>query len=87
MISEAEMDEHVEKHTGLAPHQQRVVEEKVALDEKIAKLLAFFDTVRWATLATEDRLLLIAQHTHMRAYSDTLGTRIARFLQEKEGKS
>lgn len=79
MISEAEMDAHVEKHTGLAPHQQRVVEEKTALDEKLAKLLAFFDTATYAALATEDRLLLIAQHTHMRAYSDTLGTRIARF--------
>lgn len=79
MISEREMDEHVEKHTGLAPHQQRVVEEKAALDDKMAKLLAFFDTPTYEGLATEDRLLLIAQHTHMRAYSDTLGTRIARW--------
>lgn len=80
MISEREMDEHVEKHTGLAPYQQRVVEEKAALDDKLAKLLAFFDTPTYQeALATEERLLLIAQHTHMRAYSDTLGTRIARF--------
>lgn len=63
----------------LLPHQQRVVEEKAALDEKLAKLLAFFDGDVYAALPTEDRLLLIAQHTHMRAYSDTLGTRIARF--------
>lgn len=63
----------------LQPHQQRVVDEKTALDEKMAKLLAFFDTPTYAGLETEDRLLLIAQHTHMRAYSDTLGTRIARF--------
>lgn len=79
MISEAEMDAHVEKHTGLAPHQQRVVEEKAALDEKMAKLFAFFDTPTYVMLPTEDRLLLTAQHTHMRAYSDTLGARIARF--------
>lgn len=79
MISEQEMDEHEQKHTGLLLHQQRVVEEKAALDDKMAKLLAFFDTPTYAALATEDRLLLIAQHTHMRAYSDTLGTRIARF--------
>ena len=79
MINKAEMNAHIEKHTSLAPHQQRVVEEKAALDEKLAKLLAFFDTPTYAALATEDRLLLIAQHTHMRAYSDTLGTRIARW--------
>lgn len=79
MTSEQEMDEHVQKHTGLLPYQQRVVEEKTALDGKMATLLAFFDTPWAAELATEDRLLLVAQHTHMRAYSDTLGTRIARF--------
>ena len=60
-------------------YQQRVIDEKVQLDDKLAKLLAFFDTPTYAALATPDRLLLIAQHTHMRAYSDTLGTRIARF--------
>lgn len=60
-------------------HQTRVRLEKQELDERIRKLIAFFDTTTYATLPTEDRLLLIAQHTHMRAYSDTLGTRIARF--------
>jgi uncharacterized protein len=59
--------------------QQRVVAEKSELDERMAKLIAFFDTPAYEQLATEDRLLLIAQHTHMRALSDTLGTRIARF--------
>jgi hypothetical protein len=64
---------------SLLPHQQRVVEEKAALDEKLAKLLAFFDTPTYNDLPHVDRLLLIAQHTHMLAYSATLGTRIARF--------
>ncbi len=79
MIHEQKKGEPPTAAVGLLPHQQRVVEEKAALDEKMAKLLAFFDTAQYAALATEDRLLLIAQHTHMRAYSDTLGTRIARF--------
>ena len=63
----------------LADWQQRVVQEKQELDGRMAKLIAFFDTPAYEQLETEDRLLLIAQHTHMRALSDTLGTRIARF--------
>ncbi len=59
--------------------QQRVVDEKAALDEKRTALLAFFDKPAFNELPTEDRILLIAQHTHMKAYSDVLGTRIARF--------
>ncbi len=65
--------------TELADWQQRVVNEKRELDEKKAALLAFFDKPAYAALPTEDRILLIAQHTHMKAYSDVLGTRIARF--------
>jgi hypothetical protein len=59
--------------------QTRVILEKQELDERMRKLVAFFDTPQYNLLETEDRLLLIAQHTHMRALSDTLGTRIARF--------
>lgn len=58
--------------------KQRLVAEKALLDTDLRALVAFFDTPVYAALPTEDRLLLIAQHTHMRAYSDTLGTRIAR---------
>lgn len=68
-------------------HQTRVRLEKQELDERIRKLVAFFDTATYATLPTEDRLLLIAQHTHMRAYSDTLGTRIARFRGDHAAKA
>ncbi len=64
---------------GRPAYQTRVILEKQDLDERMAKLVAFFDTPAYSELPTEDRLLLIAQHTHMRAYSDTLGTRIARF--------
>lgn len=68
-------------------HQTRVRLEKQELDERISKLVAFFDTATYAALPTEDRLLLIAQHTHMRAYSDTLGTRIARFQGDHAAKA
>ncbi len=50
MISEQEMDEHVQKHTDLAPYQQRVVEEKRELDERMARLLAFFDNPQYTQL-------------------------------------
>lgn len=64
---------------ALLPHQQRVIEEKRELDERLAKLLAFFDTKTYNDLQTEDRLLLIAQHTHMTALTMTLAARISRF--------
>lgn len=64
-------------------YQQRVILEKEENDTRMAKLLAFFDTAQYNLLETEDRLLLIAQHTHMRALSDVLGTRIVRFGQMK----
>lgn len=79
MIHEQKQGEPPTASVGLQPHQQRVIEEKAALDDKLMKLMAFFDSSTYANLPTEDRILLIAQHTHMKAYSDTLGTRIARF--------
>lgn len=61
------------------PHQQRVVDEKNELDEKIGKLQAFFDNEIYKNLPNEDRALLIEQVNHMRIYSDILFRRIQRF--------
>lgn len=62
-------------------HQQRVVEEKAELDERLDKLRAFcskscgvFDS-----LPTDEKQRLTEQEGYMAAYSDVLGRRIAAF--------
>lgn len=60
-------------------HQVRVVNEKNELDEKIAKLNAFFLTETFLALdAGEKRRLYIQDHV-MAQYSQILGARIAAF--------
>ena len=59
--------------------QQRVIDEKNALDEKLIKLSAFVRTDEFYALDTEDRQLLRRQREVMLQYSDILGDRIARF--------
>lgn len=61
------------------PHEQRVVDEKVDLDTRAAKLATFLSTEVFAGLPLEDRRLLALQHDVMSAYSEVLGARIARF--------
>jgi hypothetical protein len=64
---------------GLQPHQQRIVDEKAELDEKRAKLVAFFDTTAFAGLDVAEQIRLGEQADAMRTYSDALGERIAAF--------
>lgn len=66
--------------TPLAPHQQRVLDEKRELDERLAKLEAFIlDNPAWKALdkGEKDRLNLQAQA--MTQYSKVLDERIAAF--------
>lgn len=66
---------------NLAPHQTRVVAEKVALDAKIVKLSTFIaergDVFLSLDVAEQTRLVM--QHTVMSQYSQLLGQRIANF--------
>lgn len=63
----------------LPPHQQRVIGEKVQLDDKIEKLAAFSYTEQYKALSDEKRCLLCDQHAAMMQYADILGQRIAAF--------
>ena len=65
----------------LQPHQQRVVDEKNELDEKLKKLRAFCSQVGgiFDALPTEEKQRLTEQEGHMAAYSEVLGRRIAAF--------
>ncbi|WP_157651725.1 crAss001_48 related protein [Burkholderia ubonensis] len=63
----------------LAPHQQRVVDEKAELDERLSKLNAFFGTPIFTGLDENERERLSAQARVMGEYSSILGDRIAAF--------
>lgn len=67
----------------MQPHQQRVVDEKTALDEKRAKL-SEFTTIRnsfFVGLPAVEQERLIRQRGLMEQYSAVLGERIAWFTQ------
>jgi hypothetical protein len=64
----------------LAPHQQRVVDEKSALDVKIDALAKFIDTSAiYKDLHVDEKSDLDDQLDVMRDYSAILGRRIKRF--------
>lgn len=63
----------------MQPYQERVVQEKKELDEKIGKLDMFRYGSVYLTLSEEERLRLTRQFVHMKDYSDVLGERIAAF--------
>jgi hypothetical protein len=61
------------------PHQQRVVDEKISLDEKRAKLINFLMTPLFNTLSIAEQGRLQRQLPCMNNYSEVLGERIASF--------
>jgi hypothetical protein len=64
----------------MQPHQQRVVDERTELDEKLTKLTQFIaESPIFAGLDDREKSRLIAQKAHMEGYSDILGERIAAF--------
>lgn len=68
----------------MAPHQQRVVDEKVELDKKIEALNLFIDSRDkpgsiFANLPQAERDRLYVQVNVMATYSDILAQRIAAF--------
>ena len=66
--------------TTLAPHQQRVVDEKAALDEKVILLTQFITSNPvFSSLPLDERGRLKRQRLAMIEYSDILGERIAAF--------
>ena len=64
----------------LQPHQQRVVAEKAALDEKLAALLSFFQTPTFAGISAAERSRLRNQARFMDGYAAVLEERIEAFL-------
>ena len=65
--------------TQLAPHQQRVVDEKTELAERLGKLLAFFQSPIFAGLDPAEQSRLRNQARFMDGYAAVLEERIAAF--------
>lgn len=63
----------------LQPYQQRVVEEKAQLDERLSKLVAFYDTGAFSVLDKAEQDRLHRQGQLMSEYSQVLGERIQAF--------
>ena len=63
------------------PHQQRVIEEKRELDEKLQKLTLFISSEKFCEIvrSEEERCRLVCQEEAMKYYSEILGARIAAF--------
>ena len=65
-------------------HQQRVIDEKNELVERIIKLKAFFSTELFVNLNSEDKQLLQRQCIVMQDYAGILEQRIFRFSNSQE---
>lgn len=64
----------------LAPHQQRVVDERYELADKLAKLDEFIDhNPLFKTLDNKDQMLLLEQSSVMTQYKRLLDRRIYNF--------
>lgn len=63
----------------MQPHEQRVLDEKKELDEKISKLSDFMHGDTFANLPGVDQGLLMVQIRAMKMYSEALSQRIQQF--------
>lgn len=63
----------------MKPFQERVVEEKKELDDKLSRLRPFIEGATFKTLPDAEQDRLIRQRRLMEEYSDVLGERIAAF--------
>lgn len=63
----------------MQPHQERVIEEKQELDNRINKLSSFFDTNIFSSINKDEQGRLIRQYEYMKLYSKVLSERIENF--------
>jgi crAss001_48 related protein len=63
----------------MEPYQERVIEEKKELDEKIEKLAAFIESDAFISVSTREKVRLHRQEVLMQLYSKVLADRIEAF--------
>lgn len=75
---EARVKPHKEE-PAMQPHQERVVQEKAELSEKVDKLETFIGGSIYASLPPAEQSRLTRQHLIMQLYEQVLSERIAAF--------
>ena len=68
--------------TNIQPHQQRVIDERSELDDKLERLHKFFMCATFEILDEEEKLRLKKQASIMREYLSILDERILAFNKE-----
>lgn len=63
----------------MLPHQQRVVTEKDELEDKLTKLVAFFETDFFSKIEKDEQERLKRQSGFMQSYLEVLEERISNF--------
>lgn len=63
----------------LPPHQQRVIDERTELDDKLSKLVGFFSSPLFEKLPGAEKARMRTQAALMGTYSEILAERIAAF--------
>ena len=63
----------------MQPHEQRVLDEKTELDDKLTKLRQFISSPTFTGLPSEEQVRLIRQAQYMTEYSNVLAERIGAF--------
>ena len=63
----------------MLPYQERVIQEKKELDEKLEKLDTFVRSEIYKTLPVEEQNRLLKQYSIMESYSHILNERIVNF--------
>lgn len=63
----------------MKPHEQRVVDERAELSERLSKLDAFIASDVFKTVDEDSRRLLLEQRHYMGNYANVLSLRIALF--------
>jgi hypothetical protein len=66
----------------MQPHEQRVLDEKRELDDRLERLRHFMTTGVFRSLDNLERDLMWRQAAYMSAYSQTLGERIEKFVKD-----
>jgi len=64
---------------SLLPYQERVIEEKRELDEKLDRLRVYMGSPAFTSVPTDEQARMGEQASFMAGYSRVLGARIAAF--------
>jgi hypothetical protein len=78
------MQDATGRRNAMEPYQERVIQEKKELDEKIAKLEALLNSHLWWELPILELDRMRRQQRHMRDYATVLGERIATFTESSK---